>query len=365
MGIIKKLDIHIASAVIKTFGVGQLAFFCLFIFIDLLDKAFRLVPPQGMSTFSFFAQYYITQLPPLFQTTAPFVFVLSCLISFARFQHNSQIVAINAAGLSTFRVIANLVALSLILGCGMFFSQEVLTPIFTKRNIDLQPGEFIQKMESHLNFRDHCHLEGTNVDKILTFQQKSAVIDIDEIHIASKSGLGFHATFMDERDIPRAKLFAPKFYWNELQQIQLVSPFLIPYSEKSQNISLADAKCRLTIPLEKVVLASVNYRALSYRDLGYFQSNLRASTERVFRFFTPFFPLLMLLVSSVLALPLVFKKPVYAYFAGLGCCFGIFLSSNYMRSEIELARAEAQQVMPIFVGACVFIYFFRKNRVPT
>lgn len=365
MGIIKKLDIHIASAVIKTFCVGQLAFFCLFIFIDLLDKAFKLVAPQGMSTFIFFAQFYITQLPPLFQMTAPFVFVLSSLISFARFQHNSQIVAINAAGLSTFRVIANLAVLALILGGGMFFTQEVLTPIFTKRNIELQPGEYAEKMESHLNFRDYCHLEGENVDKILSFHQKSAVIDIDEIHLASKSGLGFHATFMDEEDVPRAKLFASKFYWNEFQQIQLVSPFLIPYSEKIQNISLPNAKCRLTIPLEKVVLASVNYRALSYRDLGYFQSNIKASTERTFRFFTPFFPLLMLMVTSVLALPLVFKKPVYAYFAGLGCCFGIFLASNYMRSEIELARAEVEQVLPIFVAACFAIYWLRKNRVPT
>ena len=365
MRIIKKLDIHIGSAVVKTFLVGQFAFFCLFVFIDFLDKAFKLVPPEGMTKSNFFIQYYVTQLPPLFQTTAPFVFVLSCLISFARFQHNSQIVAINAAGISTFRILENLMFLSLVLGAAIFCSQEYLTPSFTKRNIELQPSEYSQLMENHLNFRDHCHLEGSNVDKILDFNQKSAVIDIDEIQLDQRSGLGFHTTFMDEHDVPRAKLFAPQFNWNDDQQIQLVLPVLIPYTEKIQNISLKDSKFHLTIPLEKVVLASVNYQALSFEDLGYFQASLKASTERTFRCFTPFFPFLMLLVSSVLALPLVFKKPVYAYFAGLGCCFGVFLCSNYLRTEIELAAFQAQQVLPMFVVGCFVIYLLRKNRIPT
>jgi lipopolysaccharide export LptBFGC system permease protein LptF len=364
---LKKLDIHIASAVIKIAVVGQFAFFCLFIFIDLLDKFVKLHPPEGMSRLQFFAQYYLNQCPSMFQTTIPFIFVLCCLIALARFQHNSQIVAINAAGISTYRVLENLMILSLGVGVFMVFSQEFLTPRLTQMSIELQKSEFAHLMEKHLNFRDHCYVKSENAPLVLAFSQKTAVIDIDEIHLEERHGMGLHVTFMDDNDIPRAKLYSKQFKWDSEQVIELISADLIQYSEKieSTNLRLKNASCQLTIPLEKVVLASVDWKTLNFNDLSYFQANSEASTERLFRCITPFFPFLMLLVSSVLALPLIFKKPVYAYFAGLGCCFGVFLSASYLRSQIEIEELQPQWAIPTFVGICVGLYLLRRNRIPT
>lgn len=361
----KKLDRYLISAVLKIYSAGQIGFFGIYIFIDLLDKAFKLQAPEGTSQVLFLGQYYLSQCPNLFQTTCPFIFSLSTLITLSRFQHNSQLVAINAAGLSTHRTVQVLLVTSLFLGGLVFSSQEWLNPTLTKWRLSNMSEDWNLKQQKHLNFRDQLDiLEPTNEMKQLLIHT-SAIVDIDQIFTGTSSGNGFHATFMDHLERPLAKLYAQGFEWDEQEVISLNQAIFLIYNDQARPHPIENKKIKLTIPIEKILLASKNLEALRLQELSYFTSNLEVYSESTYRLINPFFPFLMLLVSSVIALPFIFSKPIYGYFSSLGCSFCIFFMANYLKSEIVKGEVNATMLFASVFGTCFLLYAYRRSAIPT
>jgi lipopolysaccharide export LptBFGC system permease protein LptF len=361
---IKILDRYLAAAVLRFFLVGQLAFFGLFIFIDLLDKVFKVQagPEENWIVTIFF--FYLYQLPGLFETTAPFILVLSCLIALARLQHNSQLVAINASSISTHRLIECLLFLSLMVGGGIFSSQEWLSPYGVRNKMTILQQDWLQGGET-LSFRDHLYFPNGDLNHLLSFERSPALIDIEKLEISKSQGAGFHATLVDELQRPRLKIFASSFTWNQDETLLLNNPKVISYELDRLEPNISDFKVHGSIPLRKVLLASRDLRALSINDLQLFSTNREAYTEMVFRLINPFMPMLMMLVSSVLALPLIFHKPVFAYFAGLGCCFGIFFSGSYLKGLVASGELGGSFAALLLATLSIGIYVFKMRDVPT
>lgn len=361
---IKILDRYLASAILRFFVVGQGSFFCLFIFLDLLDKVFRIEAGPGESWFLKMVSFYLYQLPGLFETTAPFILVLSCLIVLARFQHNSQLVAINAASISTHRMVECLIVLSILLGGGILASQEWLSPKGVKNKMSVLESDWLKGGET-LSFRDHLYFPQGDLDHLLNFERSPALIDIEILDVDAHRGEGFHATLVDELQRPRLKIFASSFSWGDEEVLLLRRPKVISYEQDKLIPSISDFQIHGSIPLEKVLLASRDLKALSFTDLRLFSTNREAYTEMVFRVLTPFFPLLMTLVSSVLALPLIFRKPIYAYFAGLGCSFGVFFVGNFLKTMVATGEIGGSAAGILLAGTCLGIYVLKFRDVPT
>ncbi len=361
----RSLDLYLVSAVVKIYVAAQAAFFSVFICIDLVDKFFKVQPPVGTSKALFLLQIYASQLPALFDTTAPFIFVLVCVIVLAGFHHKSQLVAINAAGISLQRCLASLMVLAIGLGFLIFSSGEWLKPNLTSFRLSISDPTLRLLGQEHISFRDNLALIDSEAIETMGFSESDAVIDIQELDTDKKEGRGFHVTFLDDRDCPVAKLFAKSFVWVKGGAITLQSAKFLPYGNGAALKVFNSASLGLNIPLEKVVLASKNMEALSYSELGYFKANLRFRTEQIFRWFVPFFPLLMLLVSFGLALPLIFKKPVYAYFASLASSFSVFFVAGFFRSAMDNNDLPAEFCIPVVLLSCPFVYLMRLKSLPT
>jgi len=361
---IKILDRYLVVNILRFFIVGQVAFFGVFIFIDLLDKAFKVQAAPGQSWLLTMVAFYLSQLPGLFETTSPFILVLSSLFVLARFQQNSQLVAINAASIPTHRLVECLLFLSFLLGLAIFVSQEFLSPKGLKHKMTILENDWLHGGES-LSFRDHLYFPKGDFDHLLNFDRSPALIDIEQLNLEEKRGVGFHATLVDELHRPRLKLFSPTFSWNDEESLFLEKAWILSYLD-DQLYRLKDVViAHGSIPLEKVLLADNDMKSLSFYDLRIFSSNREAYTEMVFRLLSPFFPLLMILVSSVLALPLIFTKPIYAYFSGLGCCFGVFFAGNYLRSLVACNELDGGLTGLLLAGTCLGIYAYKAREIPT
>lgn len=357
---LKKIDQYFLTYVIKMTIAGQIGFFGVFIFIDLLDKAFKIKAPEGKSHILFLCEYYASQCPMIFQITLPFIFVLASLITMAKFQHNSQIVAINAAGISTHRITLALFGLSLVLGSLIILSQEVFTPKMTKWRLSYMEDDMNFSSNRFLSFRDNI-----SGDQGVLPQHHSAMIDLEAINYKQKQGKGFHATLMDKMNRPMAKIYGKSFHWNTEEVIQLKDGFSLIYSDKSRRKNFVSQQIQITIPIKKVLLASKELDALNFWDLNHFNSNLEIYSEQVYRIMTPFFPFLMMLISSVIAGPFIFSKPVYGYFIGLGCSFGVFFLTQYLKSEIMLGELSAQLMISSIFIIAFMIYAWRRRYLPT
>lgn len=355
----KIIDRHLAWIVLKFTFVGQLSFFLIYVFIDLLDKAFKLKAEEGASQILLLVRYYLAQLPPLFETTSPFILALASVIALSRFQHNSQIVAFNAAGQSTSRMLSAVFQLAMVLGVLTFVVQEWITPRSIHESLVITEG-----MESNralnLSFQDH-----------ITFKEDPTAgwtavrIDIESLDLDTRAGEGFHATLVDAQGKPTKKIYATEFQYLRDGSLELKESKVLPYEEGALFQSPPSLVCRIRIPLEKVVLASQNLKSLGMMDLRYFTSDPEARVEMYFRILLSLNPLLMCLVSAVLAVPLIFKRAVYAYFACLGSCFGVFFASSFLRSEtvaMELHPAWPILGIPLL---CMGIYAFFHRRIPT
>lgn len=361
----RSLDFYLVSAVLKIYVAAQAAFFSVFICIDLVDKFFKVQPPQGSSKALFLLQIYGSQLPALFDTTAPFIFVLVSVMVLAGFHHKSQLVAINAAGISLQRVLVSVMIMALGLGALIFANGEWLKPKMTSFRLSIADPTLRLLGQEHITFRDTMVLFDREVIETMGFSQSDAVVDIQELDIQKKRGLGFHVTFLDDRDCPVAKLFAKSFSWSDDGDIVLHTAKFLPYGSGTALKLFDSTTIGLNIPLEKVVLASKSMEALTYSELGYFKANTRFDTEQIFRWLLPLFPLLMLFVSFGFALPLIFKKPVYAYFASLACSFSVFFVAGFFRSAMDNNDLPAEFCVPVLLICCPLIYFTKLKSLPS
>lgn len=361
----KKLDRYLTAAVLKVSLAGQLGFLGVFIFIDLFDKAFKLKAPDGMSQFSFLAQYYLAECPEIVHTTSPFIYSLACLITLAKFQHNSQIVAINAAGLSIHRVLRPYFLLSMCLGLLIFLSQNIAMPILSHWK-STHLSQYLPKEASKpLGFRDRVHLPQHSAFQGLPQEQSLSIIDIDKIEPKEKTGEGFHITFMDVSERPIAKCYGEHFSWNDKDEIVLEKIFFLPYQDEPRLKPMTKVSIHIDIPLDKVVLAAKNIQALPLWDLQHFNTNAEILAERYYRVSNTAMPTLMLLVSSVLALPLIFKKPIYSYFASLGASFGVFFLISYLKADIASGNMGTGLALSLSIALPLIIYLSKRHTIPS
>ncbi len=120
------LDRYILKSVFAIFLGCLFAFFFLYIIIDVFSHLDEILKQHV--DFYLLAKYYISYLPIIFVQVAPIVCLLATLYTFGKLNHNNEIIAMRAAGLSIFQIIKGVIIFGSIISVFVFFVNDRFVP---------------------------------------------------------------------------------------------------------------------------------------------------------------------------------------------------------------------------------------------
>ena len=123
-GYVTKLSLKVAAL---TF-VGLLGIFYISTFIDLSDKLFK-----GQTTGAMMAQFFYYKTPEFVFYIIPLTILISAMVAVGMLTKNSELVVMQACGISLYRVAAPLVLLAAIASWGIFLLQDRVLPYSNRR----------------------------------------------------------------------------------------------------------------------------------------------------------------------------------------------------------------------------------------
>ena len=148
----KILDRYILNELAGSFFFGIMAFTIIFIAGDLLFQAANLIIEKGVSLMVV-ARLFVYRLPEVILLTVPMSSLLSTLLTFGRLSVNSEIVAIQAAGISFRRVLRPVLGISAVLAMLSLIGNETIVPFSNRASENLMKYEILQERPSVLKER--------------------------------------------------------------------------------------------------------------------------------------------------------------------------------------------------------------------
>jgi lipopolysaccharide export system permease protein len=112
-GIVKILDRYIIRQFILVFLFGLLAFVCIFIIIDMMEKLDDFIDAQVPT--SIVLQYYIASIPDIIKLMIPVAVLLSALFVTGRLSSQNELAAIKSSGTSLYRTMAPFLLVTVII----------------------------------------------------------------------------------------------------------------------------------------------------------------------------------------------------------------------------------------------------------
>jgi lipopolysaccharide export LptBFGC system permease protein LptF len=135
----KKLDLYIASGFLGPFAVCLLGFAGLFVVADFFSNIDEFFDDQSLlDNLGLVALYYLARLPSYLAQIIPVLTVLPAVVAIIRLDRSNELVAIRAAGLSSRRITAPLLACGVAITVLAALNQEVLVPSLRITLADLE-----------------------------------------------------------------------------------------------------------------------------------------------------------------------------------------------------------------------------------
>lgn len=103
-GTVKILDRYIIRQFLIVFLFGLLAFVCIFIIIDIMEKLDDFIDAQAPT--SIIIHYYIASVPDIVKLMIPVAVLLSALFVTSRLSSQNELAAIKSSGISLYRIMA-------------------------------------------------------------------------------------------------------------------------------------------------------------------------------------------------------------------------------------------------------------------
>lgn len=120
------IDRYTLKAVVSVFLLCIAGFMFLYVVIDILSYMEDML--KRHTTAALLLKYYLSYLPSIFTQMAPFACLLSVLYAFSRLNHNNEIIAMRAAGLSVPHITRTAVIFGGILSLFVFFVSDRVMP---------------------------------------------------------------------------------------------------------------------------------------------------------------------------------------------------------------------------------------------
>ncbi len=136
------LDRYILKSVIKIFISCVFLFLFLYVVIDILSRLDDILRHQ--THYTTLIQYYLWYLPVMFVQIAPFCCLLSTLYTFSKLNHDNEIIAMRASGLSIFYITKTVLVFGVVISLLVFWVNDRLVPksmnITQKIKIEMEEG---------------------------------------------------------------------------------------------------------------------------------------------------------------------------------------------------------------------------------
>lgn len=120
------LDRHILKSVLMLFVSCVFVFLFMYVIIDILSRLEDILKSQ--IHYGLLIEYYLSYLPIMFVQIAPFACLLSTLYAFSKLNHDNEIIAMRAAGLSIFYITRTVIIFGLLVSLLVFWINDRFAP---------------------------------------------------------------------------------------------------------------------------------------------------------------------------------------------------------------------------------------------
>ena len=135
-GIVKILDRYIIRQFILVFLFGLLAFICIFIIIDMMEKLDDFIDAQAPT--SIVLQYYAASIPDIVKLMIPVAVLLSALFVTGRLASQNELAAIKSSGTSLYRTMAPFLVVTVIICIFSFYLNGWVVPYANQKKFYIE-----------------------------------------------------------------------------------------------------------------------------------------------------------------------------------------------------------------------------------
>lgn len=120
------LDRYVTKSVVSIFISCIFTFLFLYTIIDLLSRLEDVLKLH--IGYMVLVKYYVANLPIMFGQVAPFACLLATIYTFSKLNHDNEIIAMRAAGMSIFNITRTVIVFGFIISLFMFWLNDRVVP---------------------------------------------------------------------------------------------------------------------------------------------------------------------------------------------------------------------------------------------
>jgi lipopolysaccharide export system permease protein len=120
------LDRYILKSVIFIFISCIFSFLFLYVIIDVLSNLDEIL--KHRVTLELLIRYYLSYVPVMFVQVSPFACLLSTVYTFAKLNHNNEIIAMRSSGMSIFEIAKDVLIFGMLISLAVFWMNDRLVP---------------------------------------------------------------------------------------------------------------------------------------------------------------------------------------------------------------------------------------------
>jgi lipopolysaccharide export system permease protein len=147
------LTIYILRETTKIFVITLLAFVMIYVLVDFFERIDNFI--EAGAELHYMVIYILLKLPLVVDQMTPVAVLMSTIIALGLLAKGNEIMALKASGVSPFRIITPMLALSLFVSVISFVNSESVVPYTNRRfnaiwktHVQKQVPEFVSKYES-------------------------------------------------------------------------------------------------------------------------------------------------------------------------------------------------------------------------
>lgn len=141
------LDRYILKSILSIFVSCIFVFLFMYVIIDLLSRLEDILKLH--THYTLLVKFYLTNLPIMFVQVAPFACLLSTIYTFSKLNHNNELIAMRASGLSIFYITKTAVIFGALISLLIFWINDRFAPqamLETKKiQLKMEEGKQIKK----------------------------------------------------------------------------------------------------------------------------------------------------------------------------------------------------------------------------
>lgn len=195
------LDRYILKSIISIFLSCIFIFLFLYVVIDLLSNLDEVLKHQA--TLMLLVRYYLSYLPIMFVQVAPFACLLSTVYTFAKLNHNNEIIAMRSSGLSIFAIARNGLIFGFLISLAVFWVNDRFVPVSLVENqkLKIQIEEGLTKGKPKKN---------ESINNLTLYGLKNRLFFISRFSPVEKTMEGITLLEQDENQNLTKKIIATK-----------------------------------------------------------------------------------------------------------------------------------------------------------